>query len=72
MRLKNNTKNGALFDLMVQHIITEVVLIVVIIIAYISYEFIDNMFISRASEKEENMNKQLFKKKEEKLKKNDL
>ncbi len=55
MRLKNNSKNGALFDLMVQHIITEVVLIVVIIIAYIGYEFIDNMFISRASEKEENM-----------------
>ncbi len=54
MRLKSN-KNANFFDTVIQHIVVETIIIVAIIISYVGYGFIDNMFISRAAEKVKSM-----------------
>jgi hypothetical protein len=54
MRLKSN-KNGNFFDTVIQYIVVEFIIVIAIIVSYVGYVFIDNMFISRAAEKTKNM-----------------
>ena len=54
MRLKSN-KNANFFDVVMQHVVIKVIIIIAIMIAYFGYGFIDNMFISRAVQKAKNM-----------------
>lgn len=53
MLFKN--KNNTFANFVIKHIVTKIVIIVVIIVAYVGYGVIDNMFISRATEKEKKM-----------------
>lgn len=48
-------KNNSFYDLILKHIIIEVVIIISISILYIGYGFIDRMFITRENEREEKL-----------------